>query len=338
MDALSVDIALARRAFELRVALTLGTETIALIGRSGAGKTSLLRAIAGLERPQQGRISLGAEPWLDAGRGFRLRPERRRTGYVPQDFGLFDHLTVAGNVGFAARRSRPDLLERFGIAHLAQARPAQLSGGERQRVALARALARDPRVLLLDEPFAALDATTRFQVRDELAEELRKLDLPTLLVTHAFEDASVLAGRVGVLDDGRLVQLASAAELVRRPATAAVAALTGANVLAGVAEPAPRGCTVTIDGAGALASDSSAAGPVTVAVYPWELEITEPGSSALVDRILGVRLHNGALLIRLSRFIVHTQPRQRVPVDLVEGARVGLRAAPGDVRVLGPSR
>ena len=156
---------------------------------------------------------------------------------MPQDYGLFPHLTVSANVRFAARRDRPDLLERLGIAHLARARPAQLSGGERQRVALARALAREPLVLLLDEPFAALDADTRARVREELSELLRELKLPTLMVTHAFEDAVALAPRIAVLDHGRIEQLAGPAELIDRPATPAVAALTGANVVAATATP-----------------------------------------------------------------------------------------------------
>ncbi|HEY5319199.1 MAG TPA: ATP-binding cassette domain-containing protein, partial [Solirubrobacteraceae bacterium] len=157
MDLLDIDIDLPRRAFDLRAALSVGAETFALVGPSGSGKTSLLKAVAGLERPRAGRIALGAELWFDAERGVRLSAERRRIGYLPQDYGLFPHLTVTGNVRFAAKRERPDLLERFGVAHLAHARPRQLSGGERQRVALARALAREPRVLLLDEPFGALD-------------------------------------------------------------------------------------------------------------------------------------------------------------------------------------
>ena len=179
MDLLDIDIALPRRAFDLRAALTLGAETIALVGPSGAGKTSLLRAVAGLERPRAGRIALGDERLVRRrAQASTSAPERRRVGYLPQDYGLFPHLTVAGNVRFAARRDRPDLLERFGIAHLAGARPGQLSGGERQRVALARALAREPRVLLLDEPFGALDAITRRQVRDELADLLADAAAP----------------------------------------------------------------------------------------------------------------------------------------------------------------
>jgi len=199
-----------------------------VIGRSGAGKTSLLRAVAGLERPAQGRIAVGDELWFDAGRRVHVRPEERGVGYLPQEYGLFPHMTVAENVRFAARRERPDLLAQVGVGHLAGARPAELSGGERQRVALARALGREPRVLLLDEPFGALDAITRGEIRLALEENLGRLGLPTLLVTHSFEDARALAGRIAVLEQGRLLQVGTTAELRRNPADPTVAALTAA--------------------------------------------------------------------------------------------------------------
>jgi molybdate transport system ATP-binding protein len=334
VDRLDIDISLARRGFVLRVALGLGGETVALVGPSGAGKSSLLRAVAGLERPQQGHIALDGEQWFDAASRTHLRPERRRVGFLPQDYGLFPHLTVAANVRFAARAARPDLLERFGIADLRRARPDQLSGGERQRVGLARALARDPRVLLLDEPFAALDAITRTQVRDELADELRTLGLPTLLVTHAFEDATALAGRIGVLDRGRLLQLGPPAELVGAPVDATVAALTGANVLEGTARPTPSGGSmVELLGGGRLASAMPAAGPVRVAVHPWQLELADPAASSLTDRVLSVRQDRGTLVIRFSRFTVRVVAAAEA-ATVQEGAHVGLRAAPTDVRVL----
>jgi ABC-type sulfate/molybdate transport systems ATPase subunit len=334
MDSFNIDIDLARRSFDLGVALTLGAETIALVGPSGAGKTSLLRAVAGLERPRAGRIALGREVWLDVERGIRLSPERRRVGYLPQDYGLFPHLSVAGNVAFAGRRERPDLLERVGVAHLAAAHPAQLSGGERQRVALARALARAPRVLLLDEPFGALDAITRRQVRAELGDILADVRLPSLLVTHAFDDASVLADRIGVLDRGRLVQLASAAELVRNPATVMVAALTGANILAGTATPAASGSIVRLSGGGELRSCAAAAGAVEVAVHPWALELTGPQDSRLIDAVVSVHHDGGGLVVKLTRFTVRLPAGANGRPVLEPGAMVGLRADPDDVRVL----
>ena len=161
------------------------------------------------------------------------RPSDARVGLVFQEYALFPHLSVRANVAFGGRQRVDELLERFRIAHLAGARPRTISGGERQRVALARALARDPRVLLLDEPLSALDAHTRASVRVELHGLLRELGLPTVLVTHDFEDAAALADRVGVLVEGRILQLASPADLVAAPADAFVASFTGANLLHG---------------------------------------------------------------------------------------------------------
>lgn len=334
MDILDIDIVLPRRAFALRVAAAFGAETTALIGPSGAGKTSLLRAVAGLEHPSAGQIALGREVWFHAGRKLHLSAERRLTGYLPQDYGLFPHLTVAGNVRFAGARDRPDLLERLRIAHLASAHPRQLSGGERQRVALARALARDPRVLLLDEPFGALDAITRQQVRHELDGLLADFGLPTLLVTHSFDDALALAKRVGVIDNGCVVQLASPHELLRAPANAMVAALTGANVLHATASPTAAGSLVRLAGGGRLTSSMRADGPVQIAVHPWELELDDPDSSALTDTVVSVHQDRGGLVVRLTRFTVQDRFAPHRPSAIVKGQAVGLRVDPANVRVL----
>src|SRR5436305_139326 len=164
---------------------------------------------------------------------------------VFQEYALFPHLSVRKNVEFG-RKGQAELLERFGLAALADAKPGELSGGERQRVAVARALATDPTVLLLDEPLAALDAQTKSSMRLELHQLLREANRPTLLVTHDFEDAATLATRVGVLDRGRLLQIGTPAELVARPAGGFVAQLTGANVLEGTARAVDNGLTEVV--------------------------------------------------------------------------------------------
>jgi len=269
MDALSVDITVPLRSFDLRVALEVApSETLALVGPSGAGKTTILRAIAGLVRPSAGWIECGGT-WFDA--RTHVPPEQRSVGLVFQEYALFPHLTVERNVAFGG--SVDGLLERLQIDHLAHARPGELSGGERQRVALARALARQPNVLLLDEPMSALDPHTRAEVRAELHAILGDLALPTLLVTHDFEDAATLADRVGVLVEGRLRQVAPPAELVAEPADAFVAALAGGNVLQGVARPKGGLTEVTLVDGGVVWSTDEREGPVTVLVYPWDVAL-----------------------------------------------------------------
>jgi molybdate transport system ATP-binding protein len=274
MGTLRLDLTVGLRAFELALALEAGPGALALVGPSGAGKTTLLRAVAGLARPARGRITIGGETWFDADRGIDVPPERRSVGFVFQQYALFPHLTVAENVAFGGRRRAGELLERFGLASLAHARPSDLSGGERQRVALARALAREPAVLLLDEPLAALDAQTRAGVRHDLDGLLRELEIPTLLVSHDFEDAAALAGTVGVLVEGRLVQVAPPGDLVAAPASRFVAELAGGNVLRGVARPAAGGLTeVALASGERVLSVDEAAGPVGVVVYPWDVSV-----------------------------------------------------------------
>jgi molybdopterin-binding protein len=259
------------RDFELCLTLAVDS-TVALIGPSGAGKSTVLNAIAGLARPAAGSIRCDGETWFDAAAGVFLRPEERRVGLVFQDYALFPHLTVRQNVEYARRNAADEYLDRFGIRHLEHERPGSLSGGERQRVALARALARDPAILLLDEPLSALDAHTKIDVRAELQQLLAGLEIPTLLVTHDFEDAAALAGRVGVLVDGELRQTGSPTDLVAQPADAFVASFTGANLLPARLE----------DGTPIATSDDGD-GAAMLAVYPWDITIskTRPDDSAM---------------------------------------------------------
>ena len=281
MGSLRIDLTVPTRRFDVELRLEVGRETVALVGPSGAGKTTVLRAVAGLVRPQRGKILCGDEVWFDA--GVNLRPEQLSVGYVFQEYALFPHLSVERNVSFGGRDT-DGLLERLRIAHLAKTKPGELSGGERQRVALARALARRPRILLLDEPMAALDPHTRAGVRAELHELLRDVGLPTLLVTHDFEDAAALADGIGVLAEGRLRQFGTAAELVGAPADPFVGAFAGANVLHGVASAGPNGLTeVRLDTGARCFSSDEARGEVSVVVYPWEISLARaaPHDSAL---------------------------------------------------------
>jgi len=264
-------------------------ECLALAGPSGAGKTSVLRVAAGLLRPERGRVDAGADTWLDTARGIDVPPEQRRCGYVFQEYALFPHLTAWQNVAYPLRgmprrerRARSlGLLERFGMRELADARPQTLSGGERQRVALARVLARDPGVLLLDEPLSALDPRTRAGAARELAAVLREVEAPALFVTHDFAEAAQLGNRVGVIDAGRVIQEGTPSELAATPQSAFVADFTGAVVLTGMARSGADGLTsVKLDGGGEVTSTDHGEGPVAVSVYPWEIAI-EPVTAAL---------------------------------------------------------
>ena len=254
--------------------------TLAITGPSGAGKTTILRAIAGLT--PGATVTHAGEDWTG------LAPERRAVGFVFQDHALFPHLSARGNVAYAATTpARADeLLARFGLTGRAHAKPRELSGGERQRVALARALARDPKVLLLDEPLSALDVRTRAAATRELAGVLRASDAPAILVTHDFAEAATLADRIAVLDAGRIVQHGTAQELAADPASAFVADLTGAVVLTGVAHPAEGGLTrVELDGGGTILSTDAATGPVAATVHPWEISIGESSATSARNRI-----------------------------------------------------
>jgi molybdate transport system ATP-binding protein len=272
------------RTFELEVSLGLDG-TVALVGPSGAGKSTVLNAIAGLMRPSGGSIRCGDETWFDVEAGVFVPPERRSVGLVFQDYALFPHLTVRRNIEYARRHAADEYLERFGIRHLADARPDSLSGGERQRVALARALARDPAILLLDEPLAALDAHTRVEVRTELQQLLAGLEIPTLLVTHDFEDAAALAKEIGVIVDGTLRQTGTAADLVARPADPFVASFTGANLLRGT--PSGPGSVRLEDGT-LITAAKEVGEATTLAVYPWDITIsTHPPDDSALNVVAG---------------------------------------------------
>jgi molybdate transport system ATP-binding protein len=288
--ALRIDFAHSLRTYAAHVELTVASgETLALVGPSGAGKSTTLRIVAGLLRPDSGLVAVDDETWLDTARGIDRPAERRHVGYLFQEYALFPHLDVSANVRFGAPRgeSIEPLLQRFQITELAHARVSQLSGGERQRVALARALARRPRALLLDEPLSALDAHTKASVRAELHRMLQDLGLPTILVTHDFEDAAALADRVGVLVEGHVVQEGTFDELVSRPRDSFVASLTGASLLHGTARPGNGGLTqIALDDGGSAWSTDSLTGRVGLVVHPWEVSL---GRDARTDSAMNYR-------------------------------------------------
>ena len=324
MATLASDFRLALRSFELRLALDV-ERTVALVGPSGAGKSSVLRVIAGLARPEAGRVDLDGEVWVDVERRTFRPPEERRVGLVFQEYALFPHLSVRQNVAFGGKARADELLERFGLSHLAAARPDKLSGGERQRVALARALARDPGVLLLDEPLAALDAHTKASVRVELEELLRGLDLPTLIVTHDYEDAVALADTVGVLVEGRLRQLGSPAELVARPDDPFVASFTGANLLRGHAEGLEDGLTsIRLESGEVVYSTDPAQGKVGVVVYPWDvvvgrIQVDGSAMNLLGGEIASVVQVGNRVRVRIGPLTAEVTAASAEKLELVRG-------------------
>ncbi|WP_168107926.1 ATP-binding cassette domain-containing protein [Ramlibacter lithotrophicus] len=208
-------------------------ELVALVGPSGSGKTSLLRAVAGLlkSRTLRGRIAVGDDAWFDSGRAIDRPPQQRRAGLVFQHYALFPHLTALENVRIACRRPAAqdcaDLFRRLGLDGLEQRRPSQLSGGQQQRVALARALAGEPKVLLLDEPFSAVDAPARQRLYHELAALRQTLSTPMVLVTHDLAEARRLADRVVIVDAGETLQSGPPARVFASPRNARVAELVG---------------------------------------------------------------------------------------------------------------
>jgi iron(III) transport system ATP-binding protein len=275
----------------------------AILGPSGSGKTTLLRVLAGFERADAGTVAIGGS--VVDGPDVHLAPERRKIGYVPQEGSLFPHLTVVANIGFglpARHRRGPataELLDAVGLAGLGQRYPHQLSGGQQQRVALARALAIRPKIVLLDEPFASLDAHLRASVRADVQGLLAETGITGVLVTHDQDEALSMADRVAVLREGRIVQCDAPQDLYDRPADADIARFIGdANLIEGVLdtdtvdtmlgrlriEPA---CLAALAAGSAAAAGPASAGsgpaagsaPATVLVRPEQIELHAEGAS-----------------------------------------------------------
>lgn len=243
-----------RPAFDVEVAFNVEHgETVALLGPNGVGKSTVLQALSGLIVPQDARIELAGNRL--AGAGTAVPPHRRRIGLMGQDPLLFPHLTVLENVAFGprsqgtpratARERALQWLRRLNLADLAERRPAQLSGGQRQRAALARALAAEPDLLLLDEPLAAADVRTAGEIRQLLREHLTAAEQTTIVVTHEVLDAAVLADRVMVMSDGRIIDSGTTARMLTEPGTEFGAALAGLNLILGTADS--RGTALRTD-------------------------------------------------------------------------------------------
>jgi molybdate transport system ATP-binding protein len=334
---LDAHLVVGRGAFTLDAQLDAAAgEVVALLGPNGSGKTTALRALAGLTRLDAGHVRLDGT-LLDAPseRAF-TPPEARSVGMVFQDYLLFPHLTATDNVAFglraqgmrrnAARAEARRWLDRVGLAEHAGARPRELSGGQAQRVALARALAPQPRLLLLDEPLAALDAGTRAEVRIELRRHLTAYAGCVLLVTHDALDAMVLADRLVVVENGRVVQTGPPATVAAAPRTDYVARLVGLNLYRGHAE----GTRVLLDDGGSLVVAAPATGPVHVAFPPSAVAVyrTRPeGSPRNTWRatVTSVETHGGTVRLHLRgapSVAADVTPSAVTDLDLAAGAEV----------------
>ena len=299
-------------------------DVLAIFGPSGSGKTTILRAIAGLYRPAQAVVRSGSTTWTDTGSGVFVPPHQRAVGFVFQEYALFPHLSAAGNV-MAALGHRPRterlgraeaLLQRVHLSDRMTRRPAELSGGERQRVALARALAREPAVLLLDEPFAAVDRVVRRALQDEIDALRRTLDMPLVLVTHDFEDVVRLATHVMMLERGQSLAVGAVTHLMSRPDLTWLRAAVGLGSVfnAIVAQTYPdRGLAeLTFEGGKLLVADRTVALGTAVRVRIPAREII-----LATSRPAGLSLHN---VLSGTVSAVHANPSDnQVVVQLAVG-------------------
>ncbi|MGA5799214.1 ABC transporter ATP-binding protein [Streptomyces cellulosae] len=304
---LDAHLVVERGSFRLDVALTAAPgDVVALLGPNGAGKTTALRALAGLSPLTGGHLRLDGTDLA------HTPPESRPVGVVFQDYLLFPHLTALDNVAFGprcrgagrseARRQAAAWLERMGLAQHLGAKPKRLSGGQAQRVALARALATDPRLLLLDEPLAALDARTRLEVRAQLRRHLSDFEAVAVLVTHDPLDAMVLADRLVVVEHGRVVQEGAPADVARHPRTEYIAQLVGLNLYRGRAD----GHTVRLDAGPEVSTTEDLSGPAFVAFPPGAVTLYRDrptGSSARNlwrCEVAGLESHGDQIRVELT--------------------------------------
>jgi molybdate transport system ATP-binding protein len=345
---LDASIQLTLGPLDLEMELTIDEgEVVALLGPNGAGKTTLLRAIAGLAPFRAGHVRLDGKVLEDTTTNLYVPTEQRPIGFVFQDYLLFPHLSVLDNVAFglrsrgmprgAAAEKAAQWLDRVGLAAYERSKPAELSGGQRQRVALARALAPDPRLLLLDEPLAALDVTTRAEVRRDLARHLKSFQGIRLVVTHDPLEAVALADRLIVMEKGRLVQTGTPAEVTERPRSQYVADLVGVNLLRGEADHG----SVRVPGGPLVAAAGAESGEVFAVIHPRAVAIYRrrpEGSPRNVwpGRASSIELMGNRVRVRIDgeiSLVAEVTPSALKDLDLVEGGEVWLSFKSTDVGV-----
>jgi molybdate transport system ATP-binding protein len=309
---LRADIELRLARLNLDAALTVEAgEVVALLGPNGAGKSTVLRALAGLLKLDGGRVQLDGTLLEDPATRVRIPPEKRPVGLMFQDYLLFPHMTAVENVAFGlrargmdrneARLKATEALDRLGLAAVATAKPGNMSGGQQQRVAMARALVTEPRLLLLDEPLAALDVSTKNDLRRHLRTVLRSSRAANVLVTHDLLDAVALADRMVVIENGGIVQAGTPAEVTARPRSQYVADLVGMNLLRGTA----AGTTIDLDGGGRLFISAAAAGSVLAVIPPSAVSVhrgepASPAANVWRGQVAGVDLMGDRVRVRID--------------------------------------
>ena len=275
--AIYVDIEKKLGAFTLKVKFQAGDETLALLGASGCGKSMTLRCIAGIEKPDRGKIILDGVTLFDSEAGINLTPQRRHTGLMFQNYALFPNMTVAQNIKTGAKRERDSkirkdmvesVMESFDLGDLADRYPHQLSGGQQQRVALARILVSSPNILLLDEPFSALDSHLRFKLEREVRETAKKFGKTVILVSHDRDEVYRMSDSIAIMENGTITAMGTNREVFASPQTRGGASLTGCKFLSRV----------------------ETLGENRIRALDWDLELTVPPCNYEI-KSLGIRMH-----------------------------------------------
>ncbi len=344
-----------RLTIEADFQLAFGPSTVLILfGPSGSGKTTILRCLAGLEWPEQGLIRFLSHTWLDTARGIRVSPQARRVGYMAQDYALFPTYTVAGNIAYglgdlsARERERriAEVVALLQLQGLERARPGQLSGGQQQRVALARAIARRPQLLLLDEPLSALDTPIRSRLCGELRMLLKRLELPSIVVTHDWAEALTLGDLMAVISEGRVLQVGTPQDVFSRPQDAEIARVVGVEtVVRGRVIDSSQGlATVDVEGIKLQALCAEEIGPEVFVCIRAEDVILEPvgtGATSARNHLRGVVCEIGSVgaLARVRMdcgfFLTATVTRSSLEqLGLIPGVPIAAAIKAGSVHLI----
>jgi molybdate transport system ATP-binding protein len=350
---LDADLQLRLSRLSLDVGFTVAPgEVLAVLGPNGSGKSTILRALTGLLALAGGRVVLDDVVLEDPAQQMRVAPEKRRIAMMFQDYLLFPHMSAVENVAFglratgtdknAAREKAAETLAQLGLDGVTAARPSSMSGGQQQRVAMARALVTDPKLLLLDEPLAALDVSTKADVRRLLRDALRRSHAANILVTHDLLDAVALGHRMIVIDNGKIVQSGTPAEVTARPQTRYVADLTGVNLLSGTA----NGTVLAVHGGGQLTGAEPATGPVLAVISPAAVSVSRQRPDGVTQnlwpgQVNGVELMGDRVRVRIDgqpAITAEVLPSTVDELQLDDGGQVWAAVSPSSLTLYPPTQ